>query len=70
MPQEKGILLLTLSDGSKGLFDVTPYLAAEAFMPLKEMSEFQNVRNGGYYIEWACGADLSLDTLLARWTKV
>jgi hypothetical protein len=28
------------------------------------------IRNGGYYIEWECGADLSADTIEAgsRWT--
>jgi hypothetical protein len=25
------------------------------------------VSNGGYFIEWDCGADLSADTIEARW---
>jgi hypothetical protein len=53
-------------DGQRVLFDVTPYLECEAFRPLKEVAEFARVRNGGYYVEWGCGADLSADTLAAH----
>jgi hypothetical protein len=30
-------------------------------------NEFQKVTHGGYFVEWACGADLSVDTIEARW---
>ena len=26
-----------------------------------------NISNGGYFVEWECGADLSADTLEAQW---
>jgi len=29
---------------------------------LKNAASFQKVKNGGYFIEWECGADLSADT--------
>jgi hypothetical protein len=28
------------------------------------------VRNGRYFVEWPCGADLSADTIEARWTPI
>jgi len=28
------------------------------------------VLNGGYFIEWDCGADLSADTIEARWQQI
>jgi hypothetical protein len=59
-------LLITASDGMVGLFDMKPYLDYEAFEALKEHSEFRKVRNGGYFIEWDCGADLSADTIEAK----
>ncbi len=34
----------------------------EAFEKLRNPDEFMKVRNGGYFIEWECGADLSADT--------
>jgi hypothetical protein len=42
-------------------------LAYEAFAPLKQTEAFNQVRNGGYYTEWNCGADLSADTIEAKW---
>lgn len=59
-------LLITSSDGVVGLFDVKPYLDYEAFEALKDRSEFRKVRNGGYFVEWDCGADLSADTIAAK----
>lgn len=67
MTQDGGILHITADDGREGVFDITPYLEAEAFRPLKEKAEFEKVHNGGYFVEWECGADLSADTIEARW---
>ena len=53
-----------------GEFDVRPYLSYEAFEDLRHPSEFMKVFNGGYFVEWACGADLSADTIEARWQVV
>ena len=66
-PQKNGMLYITSDDGRTGMFDVRPYLKSEAFKPLKNWREFSRVRNGGYFIEWRCGADLSADTIEARW---
>ena len=41
--------------------------AYEAFEKLRNPDEFLKVLNGGYFIEWECGADLSADTIEARW---
>lgn len=53
-------------DGRTGTFDVKPYLDLPVFQPLKDESEFSAVHSGGYFIEWACGADLSADTIEAH----
>ncbi len=58
-------LSIESDDGRKGIFDVTPYLNYEAFQELKNQKEFQKIYNGHYYLEWACGADLSADTIEA-----
>jgi hypothetical protein len=53
-----------------GRFDVTPYLEFEAFEELRDNGEFIKVINGGYFVEWACGADLSADTIEAQWKVI
>ena len=65
-PVENGILRIVTADGREGLFDVKPYFRDEPFEPLSEAREFQAVINGGYYVEWPCGADLSADTMEAH----
>ena len=66
-PREDGTLDVVAEDGRYGTFDVRPYLESPAFVPLKDWVGFSQVRNGGYYIEWRCGADLSADTIEACW---
>ena len=61
------VLEIVADDGRRGSFDVKPYLADEAFQPLRDLREFVRVSNGGYFVEWACGADLSADTIEAKW---
>ena len=70
VPKEKYILHITFEDGQNGLFDVKPYLDSEVFEPLKDSSEFERIHNGKYFVEWDCGADLSADTIQARWTPI
>lgn len=70
LPQPNYILTIVADDGRAGQFDVSPYLKYEAFEELRRPSEFAKVRNRGYFIEWACGADLSADTIEARWQVV
>lgn len=65
--QSHGLLAITAEDGRTGLLDVRPYLEFEAFLPLRDLEEFNKVSNGGYFIEWDCGADLSADTIEATW---
>jgi len=63
-------LSVTADDGRVGRFDVAPYLDDEAFAALRDHSEFVKVSNGGYFVEWDCGADLSADTIEARWQVI
>jgi hypothetical protein len=69
-PQTDRVLSVISEDGRVGLFDVTPYLEYEAFEELRDHEEFMKVSNGGYFIEWECGADLSADTIEALWQVV
>lgn len=66
-PQPDWVLSIVSEDGRVGRFDVTPYLEYEAFEELRDHGEFIKVINGGYFVEWACGADLSADTIEAQW---
>lgn len=70
IPKDNFLLLVKAKNGRTGLFDVKPFLNGEAFQPLRDRAEFQRVRNGGYFVEWDCGADLSADTIEARWEIV
>ena len=69
-PQPNWVLSIVADDGRVGSFDVSPYLGYEAFQDLRDHSEFMKVVNGGYFVEWDCGADLSADTIEARWRVV
>lgn len=66
-PRQDGSLLIQAEDGRIGVFDVKPYLDDDAFSLLRTPEEFSKVTNHGYFVEWQCGADLSADTLEARW---
>jgi len=63
-------LLVTANDGRVGQFDLRPYLQYEAFKELNDIAEFMKIKNGGYFVEWECGADLSADTIEARMSVV
>jgi len=65
-PKEDYTLQIVSDDGRTGIFDVKPYLEFEAFTDLKNKEAFSKIINGGYFIEWDCGADLSADTIEAR----
>lgn len=68
IPQDDYVLYVKAEDGKTGFFDVKPYLNSEAFEPLKDKQLFVRLHNGGYFVEWDCGADISVDTILARWS--
>jgi hypothetical protein len=65
-PDQNYTLQIVSEDGKIGVFDVSPYLELEAFTDLKNQDAFQRVTNGGYFVEWDCGADLSADTIEAH----
>ena len=65
-PNSDYTLQITSEDARTGIFDVKPYLELEAFADLKNINEFMKIMNGGYFVEWDCGADLSADTIEAR----
>jgi hypothetical protein len=65
-PESDWLLRIVTEDGRTGTFDVKPYLELPVFQPLKDESEFHRVHSGGYFVEWACGADLSADTIEAH----
>ena len=65
--QDNLILHIVAEDGRVGTFDVSPYLEYEVFRDWKNPKEFMRISNGGYFIEWSCGADLSVDTIEAHW---
>lgn len=69
-PQPNRVLSIVADDGRIGNFDVSPYLEYEVFEALQDHSEFLKVVNCGYFVEWDCGADLSADTIEARWQVV
>jgi hypothetical protein len=69
-PQANWILSIVADDGRAGSFDVRPYLKYEAFVDLRHPDEFVKVFNGGYFVEWDCGADLSADTIEAHWQVI
>lgn len=66
-PQPNWVLSIVTDDGRGGTFDISPYLKYEAFEALRDPGEFMKVSNGGYFVEWDCGADLSADTIEAHW---
>ncbi len=67
IPKDDYTLYIKAENGKTGLFDVKPYLESEAFTPQKDWKEFTRIHNGKYFVEWDCGADLSFDTIQARW---
>jgi len=69
-PQPDHVLLIVAEDGRTGHLDVGPFLQYEAFQALRDPVEFKRVHNGGYFVEWDCGADLSADTIEKRWQVV
>ena len=66
-PESNWVLSVVSADGRTGTFDISPYLGDEAFVALRDINEFTRVSNGKYYVAWACGADLSADTIEAKW---
>jgi Protein of unknown function (DUF2442) len=53
----------TLSNGEERSSDLKNFLQFDVFRELSEPKEFMKIHNGGYFVEWDAGCDLSLDTL-------
>jgi len=66
-PLAESKLHIVVEDGRVGIFDLNPYLHYEAFAELQQAEAFKQVTNGGYFVEWQCGADLSANTIEAHW---
>ena len=66
-PRDNHQLLVQAENGLTGVFDVSPYLESEVFAPLKEKNNFFKIVNVRYFVELDCGADLSADTIEAKW---
>jgi hypothetical protein len=65
-PKPDFTLTIVADDGRERIFSIEPYLEYEAFVDLKNVDEFMKVFNGGYFVEWECGADLSVNTIEAK----
>jgi len=57
------ILLVKLSNGKKGLFDVKPYLDKGIFTELKDENYFSSVKTGFGGVIWPHEQDFSTDTI-------
>ncbi len=66
IPLDGAVIRVFAEDGRVGTVDLSCYLDAPAFAPLTKREEFLRIRNGRYFVEWDCGADLSADTLEFR----
>jgi hypothetical protein len=62
-PQENFTLLVQLSDGRMGEFDVSGYLDKGIFTELKGYSYFKQVRPAFGGVVWPHGQDFSADTI-------
>jgi hypothetical protein len=69
-PNSDHTIRIITTDGRTGIFDVKPYLEYEAFRPLINLTEFMKISNGGFFLEWECGAGLSADTIEAKMKKI
>lgn len=57
------VLLVELSNGKKGFFDVKPYLDKGIFTELKDEGFFKSVRPAFGGVAWPHEQDFSVDTI-------
>ena len=62
-PLENYKLKVTLSDGRKGIFDVSPYLDMEVFRELKDPQYFRRVFAAYDTVVWPHGQDIAPETI-------
>ena len=60
---------IEFDSGTIAQFDISPYLNSEVFAALNDPHECSKIHNGKYFVEWECGADLSIDTIIALISK-
>ena len=65
-PLEGKRLSVTFSDGTTGMFDVTPYMRSDFFKRLEDDAYFKQVRLFFSGIGWPEGQDLGPDTIAAE----
>jgi len=61
---------VTLSNGKKGIFDVTPYLEKGIFAELKDYTYFKRARIEFGTIVWPNEQDFSPDTIEMKMEKI
>lgn len=62
-PKDPYKILVTLSNGKQGVFDVSPYLDKGIFKELKDKSYFYKVQIPFGGIAWPNSQDFSADTI-------
>ena len=64
-PHDNHTLVLTFSNGELRVFDLTPYLDAPVFRPLRDPVLFKEVQVVHGSLEWPGERDLAYDMLYA-----
>ena len=62
-PIEDYKLRIELSDGRKGVFDVSPYISKGVFVELKDKAYFSSVRPAFGGVMWPHEQDFSAETI-------
>ncbi|MDE0154183.1 MAG: DUF2442 domain-containing protein [Gammaproteobacteria bacterium] len=57
------VLYVELNNGSKGYFDLSPYLDKGIFVQMKDMGYLKTVKPDSCGIYWPKGQDFSADTI-------
>ncbi len=65
-PLGNGQVLVTLTEGRAGVFDVRPYMNSSFFQHLKDPEYFKQVRLVFRGIGWPDGQDIGPDTIAAE----
>lgn len=56
--QKNYMILLTFTNNTQRILDVSPFLSFGVFQKLRDTDEFNRVKVGFGTIEWPCGVDL------------
>ena len=69
-PLDNYKLLLTFTNGEKGIFDVTKYLQDKFWAKLKDKELFKKVKVSGGSVEWETGEDFCPDEVYENSEKI